>query len=441
MTLVPGSTGEVGQASPIASSEAKIPRLLSLCLVSIFVFPADMVLGPVGAVGYVAMLLAIGLFAIWAATAACGLHDPSLRRSPARLGLATFWLVSMIAYVMAPPSYASALTRAAADRWLLTLIGIGGIVLIMGESLRSVAQIARAVRALLGGASFCAVVALYQFITKTDPMDIVRWAMVGWSENGGNGAFQARAQFTRVSGSAFNPIELGVVSAMILPLSVWRSLYDFRASRRWVLWLQTIIISSAAVISISRSAILSLLIVAIVFVPSLPRVAQRWTIVVAPAGVAAVFLVLPGFMTTIREAFGAGRSDPSIATRVDDYPMVEAIVTANPWTGIGPGAYIHSDAIAILDNQYLLTAITMGLIGLVGFVVFLGLPLLGNIQVAITTCNPSLRCLAGAVAAALAVALLASATFDSLSFPAFVIVLSAVIGLSAAIWQIAQQER
>jgi hypothetical protein len=424
-----------------ASSESKIPWLLSFCLVGVFIFPADMVLEPIGAVAYVAMLVAIVLFGIWAVTAALGMHDPSLRRSPARLGLAIFWLVSLAAYITPSPLYVTLISRNAADRWLLTLIGVSGIVLVMGESLRSMGQIARAVRALSVGATICALVAIFQFITITDPMDLVRAAMIGWSENGGNMGFQARSPFIRVAGSTFHPIELGVVSAMILPLAVWRSLFECGVRRRWILWTETILIGFAAVITISRSAILSLLMVILIFIPTLPKVARRWGLLVTPCCIAAVFLILPGFMTTITEAFGAGTNDPSISTRVGDYPRVEAIVAANPWTGIGPGAYIFHNAVEVLDNQYLLTAAEMGLLGVAGFVMFVGLPMLGSIQVAVLAPNPALKCLAGAVAAGAGVAALASGTFDSLSFPVFVIVLSAVIGLSAAIWQVAQQER
>ena len=70
----------------------------------------------------------------------------------------------------------------------------------------------------------------FQFITITDPMEIVRAAMIGWSDNGGSGAFQARPPFdSALPAAQFNPIELGVVSAMlILPLSVWRSLFEYR---------------------------------------------------------------------------------------------------------------------------------------------------------------------------------------------------------------------
>ena len=237
---------------------------------------------------------------------------------------------------MPPP-----VTGAAADRWLLTLIGVSGIVLVIGKSLRSMGQVARAVRALSVGATICALVAIFQFITITDPMDLVRAAMIGWSENGGSAAFQARPPFMRVSGSTFHPIELGVVSTMILPpVRLAISVLRYGVRRRWILWIETILIGFAAVITISRSAILSLLMVVLIFIPTLPKVARRWAFLVTPCCIAAVFLVLPGFMTTITEAFGAGINDPSISTRVDDYPKVKAIVAANPWTGIGPGAYV-----------------------------------------------------------------------------------------------------
>jgi O-antigen ligase len=440
MILGPHTAAEMQPAISSASAESRIPWLLSFCLVGVFIFPADMVLEPIGAVGYVAMLVAIVLFGIWATSAAFGMHDLSLRRSPARLGLAVFWLVTMIAYVLAAPRYATPITHAAADRWLLTLIGVSGIVSVMGESLRSMSQIARAIRALSVGATICAMVALYQFITFADPMTIVRSAMIGWSENGGNTTFQARPPFVRVAGSTFHPIELGVVSAMVLPLSVWRALFDSGARRRWVLWMQTVWIAIAAIITVSRSAILSLLMVILVFIPTLPKIARRWAFLVTPVCVAAVFLVLPGFVGTMTETFTAGANDSSVSARINDYPKVHAIMTAHPWTGIGPGAYMPVDPLDILDNQYLTTAVSMGLLGVASFVMFVGLPMFSSIQVAIWTPSPALRCLAGAAATALAVAALASATFDSFAFPVFVIVLSAVIGLSAAIWHIAKQE-
>ena len=118
--------------------------------------------------------------------------------------------------------------------------------------------------------------------------------------------------------------------------------------------------------------------------------------------------------------------------------MVERLVAKDPWTGIGPGAYVFHNVFDILDNEYLSIVITMGLLGLFGFVLLLGAPLFSMIQVAITTDSECLRSLAGAVSAALLVALIASGIFDSLSFPVFTLTLATTIGLAASTWQIAR---
>ena len=44
--------------------------------------------------------------------------------------------------------------------------------------------------------------------------------MVGLVENGNASAFQSRGALMRVAGTTLHPIELAVVTAMLLPLSV-----------------------------------------------------------------------------------------------------------------------------------------------------------------------------------------------------------------------------
>ena len=64
--------------------------------------------------------------------------------------------------------------------------------------------------------------------------------------------------------------------------------------------------------------------------------------------------------------------------------------------------------------------------------------MLSSIQVAVLAPNAALRCWPAPSPPPPGVSALASGTFDSLSFPVFVIVFSAVIGLSAATWQVTQ---
>ena len=112
-----------------------------------------------------------------------------------------------------------------------------------------------------------------------------------------------------------------------------------------------------------------------------------------------------------------------------------------PGTGIGPGAYVWTNAVEILDNEYLATATTMGLPRRRWFRHVCRIADAQQYPGGGPSARRGPEASAGAVAAAAGVAALASGTFDSLSFPVFVIVLSAVVGLSAATWQVAQQQK
>jgi O-antigen ligase len=142
---------------------------------------------------------------------------------------------------------------------------------------------------------------------------------------------------------------------------------------------------------------------------------------------------------TLKTYFLAGTGDSSIAHRVNNYPFVEQMVREAPWFGIGGGAYIAPDTVHILDNQYLTTAIELGLVGLVILTFFLVWPALAALVARLRTPDPELRVLCAALAGAELAATLCSVTFDSLSFPIFVYVQALVAGLVGAAWLLASR--
>jgi O-antigen ligase len=68
-----------------------------------------------------------------------------------------------------------------------------------------------------------------------------------------------------------------------------------------------------------------------------------------------------------------GYSDPSLATRLEDYQELDDLLGPHPWLGRGPQAittYVSRDGTQmILDNQYLLSIAETGVIGLAAMVV------------------------------------------------------------------------
>ncbi|MBY6436596.1 O-antigen ligase family protein [Rhodococcus kroppenstedtii] len=416
---------------------ARVPALLRAVVVAAFVLPADMVFAPLGAIGYVTMILALTLGACWVAAVAWNVNDPAAFRFPARIGLALFWLSTVSSYVRM--STVTDVQRAAADRWILMLLAMTALTLVTAESVRSIDSALSFTAVVVGAATVCALVAVYQFTIGTDPLDHVRTLMVGMTDNGVGTTFQTRGLLTRVAGNTFTPIELGIVMAMVLPLAVWRALVASRG-RAWVHWSQCLLITVACVITVSRSAVLGLLVAVTLTVPFLPPAARRWAAIAVPGVVVVLFVAVPGLIATLRAAVLAdAATDPSLATRVDNYPRVQAMVIDHPVVGTGPATYIPDDALLILDNQYLHTAVEQGLVGLVAFATLVVLPVVSSVVVAAWTREPRLRLLAAAVGAACGVAAAGSAVFDSLSFPVFVIVFPLFLGLSGSVWTMARR--
>ncbi|WP_235500176.1 O-antigen ligase family protein [Arthrobacter sp. Leaf69] len=421
----------------------KVPFLLRAMAFCIFFFPSSMVFKPVGAAGTVPMMLAVLVFLLWIFSVLFGLHNPIKVRHPGRVALAALFVATCASYAALYAGITGGSTemaRASADRWLILLMASAGIVLVVGEVVRTLSDAMVFIRALLAGAFFCCLVALAQFAFGINPMEWFQYAMPGFTYNGGDTPFQSRGALLRVAGSTFHSIELAVVSAMLLPLSIWRAIYD---QGRWIGFrlLGTSLLIFAIASTVSRSGVLGLVVGLAVFIPFLPAVPRIWALIASPVALAGLFLGVPGLVSTLTGTVTSSSSDPSISTRTNNYPRVEAMVAQRPLFGAGPGNYEPDSAIHILDNEYLNAAVTLGLVGLFAVAIYLIVPGISGILAARSSRNPQLKSLAGAVGAGGLVAGICSLTFDSLSFPVFALTYPVLIGLGGAVWVMARAEK
>lgn len=437
------ASGLTNAGSGVTGASGQKFWLLQAVAFSIFAFPSSMVIAPMGAAGTVPLILSILLLTFWGASVLFGLQNPLDASHPGRLGFCVLALATCASYTAMFSGWTGGSTvgaRAAADRWLLLLIGSAGIIMVASQSIKSVDDAMRIVRALLAGVFVCSVIALMQFFLRINPVEWIQQLMIGFSYNGGDTPFQVRGTFLRVAGTTFTSIELAAVSAMVLPLSIWRALYD-RKGRKWFHWLGTCLLGFSLVSTISRSSVLGLTIAAIVFIPFLPKIARQWAIFVIPMAVALVFLTIPGVLSTLGGSLTSGNSDPSISTRTNNYPRVARMVSEHPFLGTGPGNYMPDFAIYILDNQYLNAAVTLGLIGMGATIAYLVLPGVASLVAARAAASEALRCLAGALAAGSLVGATCSLAFDSLSFPVFALTFPMLVGIGGGAWNLVQRER
>ncbi|WP_433876422.1 O-antigen ligase family protein [Sinomonas atrocyanea] len=408
--------------------------LLKVTLAAILIVPPTLVLPPLGASGSLPQILALGVFALWLASAVLGLHDPIPYRHPGRAAVMALMFASCLSYGNLFLGLSGASTvegRAAADRWILLMLAVVGIAFVTTESVHRLEDALSLTRWVLAGGSFCAIIAIIQFTTRINPVEWFPAVLPGFSENGAASSFQVRDALMRVAGTTLHPIELGVVTAMLLPLAVWRAIND-PLGRRWTHWLTVALLLMANALAVSRSALLAIAVALMVMVPALPPLARRWTTVVIPGALAAFFVAVPGLVSTLATSVAEGGDDSSIQWRLDDYPLAENLVGSHPWFGSGPGTYLPLDAKDNFDNQYLLTAVTLGIVGLVAFAAYTVVPALSALGVMWTSKDPSLRLLASSAAAGSLIAAVASATFDSMSFPVFALIFPFFIGLGGA---------
>jgi O-antigen ligase len=183
----------------------------------------------------------------------------------------------------------------------------------------------------------------------------------------------------RVYGSAQHPIALGAALVMLTPLALY--LARRYRQRRWVLCAISLIVGVSA--TVSRTGIMMLLVVFLVFLWLRPREMRRMWPALIPALII-IKLFLPGTLGAIKQSFlPAGgliaeqQSSPgaSGSGRLADLGPALQQWKEQPLFGRGYGTYVvdrvtRNPTSNILDNQWLGTLIVTGIVGFFGWLWF-----------------------------------------------------------------------
>lgn len=391
--------------------------------------PAGLVFGPLGGVGSPARVLGMLLFLLWA----CSAFTPGLGVRacvPVRIVLALFWVSTLLSYVLLHFHAVKGVEATSADSFLIQLAAFSGVALVAAECLRSKEEVLVVVRTAVFAAGFSAFVAILQF---KPGIDISSWfsKVPFLSTNASYGDIQARGGFNRPPGTAIHPIEFSVITATALAFAIHLLLYD-KARPAWKRQLTFGMIALAIPISISRSALLAAFVVLVYFMVGAPLALRARAFGVLAGFMLFIFMLIPGMIGTLSGLVTAGQSDSSIATRTSDYAAVARYVRPHPWFGRGGGTFLPS--YRILDNQFLLTLIEMGIVGLVCLtVLYLAISCLGRAARRHARSDAD-RSLSQMCAAAGMASLVSLFTFDALSFPTFTAFSSLWLGVAGAWW-------
>lgn len=303
---------------------------------------------------------------------------------------------------------------------------------------RSLSVLDLVVKTLVAGGAVLAVLAVIEARTGLTPftrLDQIAPFLIPDPSFGGT---INRGGATRAYGSAEHPIALGAALVMIVPLAIYvvRS-----ASARW--WLAALALVIGVLSSVSRTGVVMLLVVALVFLWLRPTQTKRFWPLLIPLLVATHFVV-PGTLGSLKQAFlpehgliqdqrkSAGSC--SSAGRVADLAPTLSEVSERPFLGHGYGTRIVNGPEAngcILDNQWLGLLVDVGVFGAVAWLLlFLGV--IRRLGRAAKDDDSPLEWLMVGITAGITAYAVGMLTFDALSFVQVTLLLFVLLGLAAS---------
>lgn len=406
---------------------------LTVLAVLLLLVPSRLVFAPLGGSGSPALMLAVAGLVWW--SHAVQTAAPSLYPSRPARWAAGAWAASVAAsYVVAMSRPIDDIEVRAADRGIVSLLALLGLLLVAADGIPSTTRAEQLLRRIVGLAAVVGSLGVLQFFTGLDVASYIR--VPGLSADGYLSSMETRNGLNRPSATATHPIELGVVLAIVLPLALHFAL-TAPPGRRTRPVLSVLVISLAALMSVSRSAVLASLVALAVFLPGLPRRQRRYTLLALPLVLVAVKVAVPGLIGTLRGLFMGIGSDPSAGSRTGSYDVVGPYIAARPVFGRGFNTFLPS--YHILDNQYLLTLIDTGVLGLLALLALFGGAFLCAASAATRwPMGSTRRSMARAVAAGVSAAAVGFATFDALSFPMCAALSALICGIAFRLRRLAR---
>ena len=447
-TLGRGSDVTASRKPETAAPDAKPPKrdavsVLTVYAVLVMLAPATQTFANLGALGAPATIFSVLALLWFLAGRLTGRLSLDPGSSSVRKAMCVLTVAFTLSYIALSGRSASPLETQAADRALILMLIWCGLVVVASAGITERARLETLLRRLVLLGTVVAVIGILEFFSGWQLTEHV--IIPGLATNSDPAATGARGGHLRAQATTTQPLEFGAVIAVHLPFALQQA----GDAARWGSGLKnmlrrygpvtTMVISLP--MTVSRTAIIGLVVVLAVLMPSWPKARRRPAYLMTLVGAAAVRVLVPGLLGTILVLFSSasGTSDNSSQARTKDYAGVAPYIKQRPWFGRGPATFIPS-LYRYTDNYYLLALVEVGLVGVLAVLViyFTGIRA-GRLGRKLSVDEPY-RDLGQCFAAAFAVMLFISATFDTLSFPMLSGLLFLLFGCSGAYLGIARSE-
>jgi len=417
-----------------------VALVLGFLVCLLFMLPARLIVPSMTFAGRPALIVALGLFAWWLVV---HLSPRLLLVGPQPLRWAClFYVVAiLLSYITGLLRGLPTMEANQQNFTVLVTFQFVGVILMAADGITNWERLRWVIRVFVYAAAFMAIVGLIQ---STFKYDIARLLVLPGLELKIDLAdFQPRGEggLFRVPSTATHYIEFSTVMAMTVPYALHFARFSATKGRRALFAVLTALIAASVPVAISRTGVLALGVAAAVMFVAAWNWRTRYNMAILGAALVATLVVVrPGLIGTIRSMFLSVDEDPSISGRTDDYAMVEHWFSQRPWLGRGPGTLVP-DLYIILDNQWLLTLVTGGLIGVLALAVLHLTCIAQGILALRRSDTVEDRHLCAALLSSQFVAIVVAATFDSFSFTTYSFTLALTIGMCGTAWRLTHPSR
>ncbi len=408
--------------------------MLTVFVLLLYAVPSNRSISALGAAGSIALIWGVGSGLWW-----CW-HQLQRGVGDARPGplVRTIGLALVGAALL---SYVAAMTRALppeeanpADTGLIRIAGLVGVLLVAADGPPNLSRLMQVLRRVAFAGGLFALLGLAQFALGQPLVDQV--PLPGLSPVAGYESLESRGGFTRPVATSTHPLEYALVLTAILPLALAFAVHD---TERGLLrrWFPPAAIALALALSSSRSAYVGLAVGMLMLLPTIGRRGRALMLAGAAGVLAIAYVAAPRVITNLRYLFIAVGDDTSAASRTDSYTLALDVAAHSPIIGRGFGTFLPQ--YRILDNQFLLTAIELGIVGLAVLIALILTAIGSAFAARRRLADPLARAIAGSLAASVAAAAGLLALFDAFAFPQAAGTLFLMIGLCGAFWRLSHE--
>jgi O-antigen ligase len=406
--------------------------ILTLYLFLLMAIPAELVFGPLGAAGRPATMFALLALVIYLGLWLRPSSFLDRGRQPIRLAAVLFTCVMVASYASANRHLLPVLEKNQADRGIIYLVGWLGILLLAADGMPSISALQTVLRRQVFGITAVALLGIVEFLSGINATNYIR--LPGLVASAPVTDLMLRGGLSRVYSTTSQPIEFGAVVVITVPLALHQARYA-SPDKRLLRWLQVAALVVAAPLSVSRSAILALVVVAIVILPTWPR-RERWIAYIYISTALAAFLVLvPSLVTTLANLIINISSDPSAQSRTKAIAMSWSYISQHPWLGHGFSTFLPQTYFFV-DDQYVTSAIETGFIGLLALILLF----LAGWAIARSArrraADAEARHLAQCLAASVAAAAISFSDYDAFGFTMASGLTFLLLGCCGAYWRL-----